>query len=115
MKLSFKDIKFILEALERLLSQYDRRLQEIEDLEEYEDEASDLDNDYLFVESLKLEIAKSIHQNESVDYDISSETLATQNLKSTIKSASKLSINERLLLVEAITQSIRKETNLIAS
>ena len=115
MQFSFKDIKFILEELEYLLNRYNRRMQEIEDLEEYEDEISDLDNDYLFVESLKSEIAKSISQNKAVGYDILSETPATQNLKSTIKSASQLSINERLLLVEAITQSIRKETDLIAS
>jgi hypothetical protein len=36
-------------------------------------------------------------------------------LESLTESTLQLSINERLLLVEAITQSIRKETNLIAS
>ena len=115
MKLSFKDFKFILEALEHLLSRYDNRLQEIEDLEEYEDEASDLENDYLFVKSLKSSIEKSVSQNELLDYDVPSEKAVTPNLESLIKSTSQISINERLLLVEAITQSIRKETNLIAS
>ncbi|NJL52159.1 MAG: hypothetical protein HC930_07940 [Hydrococcus sp. SU_1_0] len=115
MKFSFKDLKFILEALEHLLIKYDHRLKEIEDIEEYEDEASDLDNDYLFVESLKTEIEKSISQHELAEYDVSSQTPVTQNLESIIESTSQLSINERLLLVEAITQSIRKESSLIAS
>lgn len=114
MKLSFKDLKFILEALENLLNKYDRRLREIEDLEECEDEASDLDNDYLFVDSLKQEVEKSINQNQSIDSNNSS-LIVKQNLELIIKSASQLSINDRLLLVEAITQSIRKESNLIAS
>lgn len=114
MKFSFKDLKFISQALENLLNKYDSRLEEIEDIEECEDEASDLDNDYLFVESLKKEIEKSISQKQLVDSNNSLPTVE-QNLESIIKSASHLSINERLLLVEAITQSIRKESNLIAS
>lgn len=109
MNLSFKDFKFIIEALEHLLSKYNYRLKEIEDLEEYEDEASDLNNDYLFLESLTLEIKQNLNQNELTDVSDS------PTLESVIGSASKLSINERLLLVEAITQSIRKETDLIAS
>ena len=113
MKLSFKDLKFILEALTNLMNKYERRIKDIEDIEEYEDEVSDLDNDYLFVESLKIEIEKSISEHESVDYNLS--PIVTQNLESIIKSASQLSVNERLLLVEAITQSIRKENNLVAS
>ncbi|MBW4533743.1 MAG: hypothetical protein KME09_07370 [Pleurocapsa minor HA4230-MV1] len=118
MKLSFKDIKFILEALEHLLSRYDTRLKEIEDLEEYEEEASDLGNDYLFLESLKLEIEKNIHNNESSNHDFiisMSQATEPQNLEFIIQSTLSLSINERLLLVEAITQSIRKEAKLIAS
>lgn len=114
MKLSFKDLKFISEALANLSNKYSRRLEQIEDIEEYEDEASDLDNDCLFVESLKQEIEKSISQNELVDSGNLSQ-IVPQDLKSIIKSASQLSVNERLLLVEAITQSIRQESNLIAS
>lgn len=114
MKLSFKDLKFISEALEILLNKYDFRLKEIEDMEEFEDEASDLDNDYLFVESLKQEIEKNMSQNKLLSSD-DSLPIVKQNLESIIKSASDLSVNERLLLVEAITKSIRKESNLIAS
>jgi hypothetical protein len=132
MKLSFKDLKFILEALEHLLNRYNTRLKEIEDLEEYEEEASGLGNDYLFLESLKLEIEKNINNNKSTNHDVLSQLLELQDLvespsiaqlsmkkneltdyDSIIQSTSNLSINERLLLVEAISQSIRKEGNLI--
>lgn len=56
MNLSYKDIKFILEAINNLLNKYNSRLEQIEDQEEYEDEAADLSNDSMFLESLKSEI-----------------------------------------------------------
>ena len=111
MNLSFKDLKFILEALKHLLNRYDTKLKEIE----HEDEASDLGNDCLFLESLKSEIEENIAKNNSIEHGVSSKSKDSNNLESLIKYSSHLSINERLLLVEAITQSIRKETNLIAS
>ena len=115
MNLSFKDLKFILEAINNLLSQYNSRLEEIEDLEEYEDEASDLGNDFMFLESLKSEIEQNIDRSEKINLSVSSRTESPKTLESLTESTLQLSINERLLLVEAITQSIRKETNLIAS
>ena len=115
MNLSFKDLKFILEAINNLLSQYNSRLEEIEDLEEYEDEASDLGNDCMFLESLKSEIEQNIDKSEKINLSVSSKTESLKTLESLTESTLQLSINERLLLVEAITQSIRKETNLIAS
>ncbi|MGL5796327.1 MAG: hypothetical protein ACRC06_18370 [Waterburya sp.] len=115
MNLSFKDLKFILEALDNLLSQYNSRLEKIEDLEEYEDEVSDLSNDYMFLESLKSEIEKSIDGDKKINLSVSSKTESQKTLESLTELTLQLSINERLLLVEAITQSIRKETNLIAS
>jgi hypothetical protein len=54
MNLSFKDTKFIIEAIDYLLEKYDRHLTEIEDDEDCEDEASDLGNDKMFLESLKI-------------------------------------------------------------
>ncbi len=50
--LSFKDIQFIIEALEYLLKNYSDRIQQIEALENYEDEISDLSNDSLFLQEL---------------------------------------------------------------
>lgn len=116
MNLSFKDSKFILEAINHLLEQYNSRLLQIEELEESEDEASDLENDSMFLESLRLEIEKTIEREEPIKLNhVDSYTSSPRNLESLTESTLQLSINERLLLVEAITQSIRKETNLIAS
>ena len=56
MNLSFKDTKFIIEALNHLINSYNQRLSEIEDLEEHEDEASELGNDTVFLESLCTEL-----------------------------------------------------------
>ncbi len=115
MNLSFKDLTFIVEAIDRLLDLYNNRLLEIEDLEEYEDEASDLSNDCMFLETLKSEIRENIDAGENINSNTPSKPESPQTLDSLTKSTLQLSINERLLLVEAITQSIRKETNLIAS
>ncbi len=115
MNLSFKDLKFILEAINHLLSQYNSRLEKIEEHEEHEDEASDLSNDCMFLESLKSEIQQNLDIGEKINLSVSSQTESPKTLESLTESTLQLSINERLLLVEAITQSIRKETNLIAS
>lgn len=115
MNLSFKDLQFILEAINHLLNQYNTRLKKIEDQEEYEDEAADLGNDSMFLESLKSEIEKNLDKGEKINLSVSSNVKSPKTLESLTESTLKLSINERLLLVEAITQSIRKETNLIAS
>lgn len=115
MNLSFKDFQFILEAIDRLLDLYNNRLEEIEHSEEYEDEASDLSNDCMFLETLKSEIQQNIDEGENMNSNTLSMSESPQTLDSLTKSTLQLSINERLLLVEAITQSIRKETNLIAS
>jgi hypothetical protein len=116
MNLSFKDTRFILEAINHLLNQYNSRLSQIEEIEEYEDEASELENDSMFLESLRLEIEKTIEEEEAIKlHDLNYKTESPPTLESLTKSSLQLSINERLLLVEAITQSIRKETNLIAS
>ena len=61
MNLSFKDLKFILKSIDRLLNQYNTRLEKIEASEEHEDEASDLTNDCMFLESLKLEIEQNMN------------------------------------------------------
>lgn len=115
MNLSYKDTKFILEAINNLLNKYNSRLEQIEDQEEYEDEAADLSNDSMFLESLKSEIEHNLNRGESINISGASNTESPKTLEYLSESILKLSINERLLLVEAITQSIRKETNLIAS
>ncbi len=115
MNLSFKDTKFIVEAIDYLLEKYDRRLTEIEDDEDYEDEASDLGNDKMFLESLKSEIEHTIETGKNLNLVNNSQVEGSTSLEKISKLTLQLSINERLLLVEAITQSIRKESNLLAS
>jgi hypothetical protein len=115
MNLSFKDTKFIIEAIDYLLEKYARRLTEIEDDEDCEDEASDLGNDKMFLESLKSEIEHTIETGKNFNLVNNSQEESSTSLEKISKLTLQLSINERLLLVEVITQSIRKESNLIAS
>ncbi|MDJ0682618.1 MAG: hypothetical protein QNJ18_22490 [Xenococcaceae cyanobacterium MO_167.B52] len=67
MNLSFKDLTFILEAIDNLLDLYNNRLEKIEDQEEHEDEVSDLSNDCMFLETLKSEIQQNIEAGENMD------------------------------------------------
>jgi hypothetical protein len=113
MNLSFKDLKFILEAIEHLLSEYNCQLEKIEGDEEYEDEASDLSNDCMFLEALKSELEQNSNAGEGIKLGVASQTESPKTLEFLTESTLNLSINERLLLVEAITQSIRKETNIL--
>lgn len=53
MKLSFKDIQFIVEALNNLISTYEQRL-------DNEDEASDIGNDCMFLEALRDDLVKNL-------------------------------------------------------
>jgi hypothetical protein len=114
MNLSFKDTKFIIKALNHLQSVYNKRLSDIEDREEYEDEASELENDILFLESLVTEIEKTLNNNQTkttIPYK-KQKTTYDDNLVNLVL---QLPINERLLLVEAISESIRHDNSLKAS
>ena len=112
MNLSFKDTKFIIEALKNLINTYNQRLEEIEDNDEYDDEASELGNDALFLESLCSELETNLKENKT-SYLNTQQT--TQSLDNLLNSVLQLSINERLLLVEAISESIRNDGRLKAS
>lgn len=119
MNLSFKDTKFIIEALNNLIDKYNQRLEEIEDNDEYDDEASELGNDTLFLESLRTELENNLNENKaysqaipSSNYQKKDKTIYADNL---LSSVIQLSINERLLLMEAISESIRNDSRLKAS
>lgn len=118
MNLSFKDTKFIIEALNHLQTIYNKRLFEIEDKEEYEDEASELGNDILFLESLLTELEKNLNDNKTCSL-LTSPKMHYQKEKATydnlVDLVLQLSINERLLLVETISESIRHDHSLKAS
>lgn len=102
MNLSYKAMQFIIEAIEYQINSYQERLNE-EDLDE--DEASDIINDSGFLEALCTDLKKNLSEGTTPDVvkpsDRSSEELRRQVLK--------LSMNERLSLVDAITESIRQE------
>ena len=65
MNLSFKDFRFIIEAIEHQINAYQQRLQVIEDVEENEDEAADLGNDIKFLELLLADMKRDLDQNTS--------------------------------------------------
>ena len=58
MEFSFKDLQFIVEAIDCLSEQYQERLDAIEDADS--DEASDLGNDYMFLGFLRQDIEKNL-------------------------------------------------------
>jgi hypothetical protein len=61
MNLSFKDLRFIIEAIEHQINAYQERLQVIEDVNE--DEAADLGNDIKFLELLHADMTTTLEQN----------------------------------------------------
>ncbi|XZO02980.1 MAG: hypothetical protein ACM65L_04170 [Microcoleus sp.] len=124
MNLSFKDFRFIIEAIEHQINAYQERLQIIEDIEKNEDEAADLGNDIKFLELLLADMKRSLEHNTSVkplssddsfspdrndNYSENSKNLSFQEL---VKLTLKLSVSERLFLVEAITSSVRQEVTI---
>ncbi|WP_293125305.1 hypothetical protein [Microcoleus sp. bin38.metabat.b11b12b14.051] len=121
MNLSFKDLRFIIEAIEHQINAYQERLQVIEDVDEDEDEAADLGNDIKFLELLCRDITKTLDQNSSVRHlsshdnlsldanDTSSENSKDLSFQALVKLSLKLSVSERLFLIDAITASVRQE------
>ena len=122
MNLSFKDLRFIIEAIEHQLNAYQERLQEIKDVDE--DEAADLGNDIKFLELLHADMTTTLEQNTSVktlsDGEVSSpaqndklsETSHKISFQELVELTQKLSLSERLFLVEAITSSVRQEVTI---
>ncbi|MEB3179079.1 MAG: hypothetical protein VKL59_08645 [Nostocaceae cyanobacterium] len=110
MNLSFKDIQFIIEAIDNLMATYQDRINQIEDLDE--DEASDLGNDCMFLEALRKDLSTSIEQIVSQTKDSSSLNKEGVSLSELMQPVLKLPISERLVLVDAITESIRQELSM---
>ncbi|MEG3904245.1 MULTISPECIES: hypothetical protein [unclassified Microcoleus] len=124
MNLSFKDFRFIIEAIEHQINAYQERLQVIEEIEEDEDEAADLGNDIKFLELLLADMKASLDRNTSVKHlssdevfsparnDNSSEYAKELSFQEIMKLTLNLSLSERLFLVEAITASVRQEVTI---
>ena len=124
MNLSFKDLRFIIKAIEHQINAYQERLQVIEDIEENEDEAAALGNDIKFLELLHADMTTTLEQNTSVKTlssgegsspdknDNFSETSQNLSFQELVGLTLKLSLSERLFLVEAITSSVRQEVTI---
>ena len=122
MNLSFKDLRFIIKALENQINAYQERLQVIEDVDE--DEAADLGNNIKFLELLHADMTTTLEQNTSVKTlsygegsspdknDNFSETSQNLSFQELVGLTLKLSLSERLFLVEAITSSVRQEVTI---
>ncbi|MEG3932069.1 MULTISPECIES: hypothetical protein [unclassified Microcoleus] len=122
MNLSFKDLRFIIEAIEHQINAYKERLQVIEDVDE--DEAADLGNDIKFLELLHADMTTTLAQNTSVktlsygevsspaQNDKFSEISKKISFQELVELTRNLSLSERLFLVEAITSSVRQEVNM---
>jgi molybdopterin converting factor small subunit len=78
MNLSFKEIKFIIEAIDTLMEKYREKYNELEDIDE--DEASDLGNDIYFLESLREDLENNIRK-----YSHSKEMLSSKNVVSELE------------------------------
>lgn len=122
MNLSFKDLRFIIKALENQINAYKERLQVIEDIDE--DEAADIGNDIKFLELLHADMTTSLEQKSSVKTlsygevsspapnEKNSETSKKISFQELVELTRKLSLSERLFLVEAITSSVRQEVTI---
>ncbi|MBD1828585.1 hypothetical protein NDI47_21780, partial [Microcoleus vaginatus GB1-A2] len=104
------------------INAYQERLQVIEDVDE--DEAADLGNDIKFLELLHADMTTTLEQNTSVKTlsygevsspdpnDKFSETSKKISFQELVELTQKLSLSERLFLVEAITSSVRQEVTI---
>ena len=97
-------------------------MQVIEDVDE--DEAADLGNNIKFLELLHADMTTTLEQNTSVKTlssgegsspdknDNFSETSQNLSFQELVGLTLKLSLSERLFLVEAITSSVRQEVTI---
>ncbi|NEP81133.1 MAG: hypothetical protein F6K39_25030 [Okeania sp. SIO3B3] len=108
MKLSYKATQFIVEAIEYQIASYQKRLEEIENIDE--DEASDISNDCVFLEALRNDLLESLQSGklpqEKANVESGLGGLSWQELVEFIRG---FSISDRLFLVDAINKSIREE------
>ncbi|MBE9163344.1 hypothetical protein [Tychonema sp. LEGE 06208] len=124
MNLSFKDLRFIIKAIEHQINAYKERFQVIEDVDEDEDEAADIGNDIKFLEVLHADMRTTLEHNTSFKplssddvfsparNDNSSEYAKELSFQELMKLTLNLSLSERLFLVEAITASVRQEVTI---
>jgi hypothetical protein len=106
MQLSYKDIKFTIEAIDNLLSIYETKL-ECEDIDE--DEAADLGNDCMFLASLRNDLAANLKSDLTHNQLQLSSILQKLSSQELIKVVLELPIERQLALTSAIAQSFGQE------
>ncbi len=110
MNLSYKAIQFIVEAIESQIKAYQERLN-MEDLDE--DEASDIINDSGFLEALCIDLKKNLNEGKTAELQKSSDSssleIKDRSSEELVRQVIQLSMNERLSMVDTITESIRQE------
>lgn len=109
MKLSFKDMQFIIETIDNLLKIYKERLDN-ENIDE--DEISDIGNDCMFLETLRVDIANNLKQITSYNQDSLQPDVSNLSAQDLMQPVLQLPISQRMILVDAITESIRQESSL---
>lgn len=109
MKLSFKDMQFLIEAIDNLIKIYEERLDN-ENIDE--DEISDIGNDYMFLETLRIDIANNLKQIKSYNQDSLQADVSNLSAQDLMQPVLQLPISQRMILVDAITESIRQESSL---
>ena len=109
MKLSFKDIQFLIEAIDNLIKVYEERLNN-EGIND--DEISDIGNDCMFLETLRVDISNNLKQIISHNQDILQPDLPNLSAQDLMQPVLQLPISQRMILVDAITESIRQESSL---
>jgi hypothetical protein len=95
MKLSFKDIQFILTAIDNLIKTYEERINS-------EDELSDL-GDCLFLEALREDLAKKVEPISLQNQNSSHSNLTDLPVQELMQPVLQLPIHQRLVLVDAKT------------
>lgn len=108
MQLSYKDIKFTIEAIEQLINIDEAKLDR-EDIDE--DEAADLGNDCMFLESLRRNLAENLESDLTAAKPNLSSILQQLSDRELIKTVLALPIDRQLALTNAITQSNRGFTH----
>jgi hypothetical protein len=106
MQLSYKDIKFTIEAIDNLLNTYETKLDR-EDVDE--DEAADLGNDCMFLTSLRNNLATNLKSDLAQTQPQLSTILKQLSSQELIQVILDLPIDRQLALTNAITQSFGQE------
>ena len=105
MNLSFKDLRFIIKAIEHQIKTYQERLQVIEEVDE--DEAADLGNDIKFLELLHADMTTALEQNTSVKTLSYGEVSSPAQNDKFSETSKKISFQELVELTQDLSLSER--------